>query len=91
MGLSAQVTWPKEEPWVNGGTIKARGSCGLVVRRITSNGSALKAGVITTKINAKGVHLDRRIAIQWEWSDAFYNAYPCGLIQALHEDRTVTI
>ena len=80
------MTWPKEEPWSNGGTIKACGSCGLVVHRITSNARALKAGVITAQINARGVHPDRRIAIQRERSDAFDSAYPRGLIQALHQD-----
>ena len=83
--------WPKEEPWINDGVIKARGSCGLVVHRIPSNTRALKAGVITAQINARGVQPDCQIAIQQERSDAFYNAYPCGLIQALHQDRTVTI
>ena len=68
-----QVTWPKEEPWINGSTIKTRGSCGLVVHRITSNARALKAGVITAQIKARAMHPHCRITIQQERSDAFYN------------------
>ena len=52
---------------------------------------ALKVGVITAQINARGVHPDRRIVIQRERSDAFYNAYPRGLIRTLHQDLTVMI
>ena len=57
------MTWPKEEPWINGRTIKVLGSCGLVVHRITSNARALKVGVITARINAQGVHSDPMGAI----------------------------
>ena len=52
---------------------------------------ALKAGVITAQINARRVHPDRRIVIQRERADAFYNAYRRGLIQMFHQDWMVTI
>ena len=67
--------WPKEKHWINDATINARGSCGIVVHRIPSNARALKARVITAQINAQAMHPDRRIAIQRERSDAFYNAH----------------
>ena len=65
----------KDEHWINGAIIDARGSCGLVVHRIPSNIRALKEGVITAQINARPMHPARRIAIQRERSDAFYNAH----------------
>ena len=36
---------------------------------------ALKVGVITVRIEMRVMHPDRRIAIQRERSDAFYNAH----------------
>ena len=36
---------------------------------------ALKVGVITVRIETRVTHPDRRIAIQWERSDVFYNAH----------------
>ena len=85
------MSWPKEEPWTDDGEIKARGLCELVVHRILSNAHALKTSVIMAQINTQEMHPDRQIAIQQERSDAFYNTYSRGLIQALHQDQTVTI
>ena len=41
--------------------------------------TCFKEGVITAQINARGEHLDRRIAIKRRRSNALYNAYQCGL------------
>ena len=52
---------------------------------------ALKVGVITVRIETRATHPDRRIMIQRERSDAFYNAHRRASSERFIKDQTAAI